>query len=227
MKISKYLYFYLFVIIFLMFSLLNSGCGETNDLKAMEKRSIKAVRKAYDFTKESKLQSSWLENLPLISKTLFFWVNLSGWSPPRIFYVAIDKKTMNVDYIFFPDSTQSLEMDIENFSKIIAKESIIIDQSNFENYIYSFLYLINKKSELIDSIDDIQFVPDSKMSEMKKEFPNIGPGKCNFGGANISTEFYSYSNFLGCLYKWNLIISHNGEVISYKFKEFSTGQLIF
>ena len=223
MKITKYLYLYLVVIIFPMFSLFNSGCGENNDLKTMEKRSIKAVHKAWGWTKESQIEAR-LVNLPLFSKTLFFWVRNNGITPPTIYIVAIDKKTKNADYVFYPHSTQSLEMDIEYFSKIVAKESLIIDQSNFMNYIHSFLYLINKQSDLIDSIDDIKFLSDSKMSEIKKDFPNIGSLKYNSKGANIYTEFYSYSVFY--LLKWNLIVSHNGEVISFKFKEFKTGTII-
>ena len=222
MKMAKYNFLYLFVIILLIISLLNSGCGETNDLNAMEKKAIKAVHKAYSSTKEFQLVPH-LENKPFFSKSLFFRVSNYSVTPSIPYIVAIDKKTKKAGFVLIPHRRQSLEIHIDNFSKIIAKESLRIDQSNIEDYINSFLFLVSPAS-LVDNIEDIKYLSNSEVSDIKKEFPDIGVPRYDYKDANISIEFYSYGTF-GFL-KWNLTISQNGEVISYKFKEFKINSVI-
>ena len=208
-------YLYLFVIILLTFSLLNSGCGETNDLKVMEKRSIKAVHNSYDRRKKFQLVSH-LENKPFFRKTLFFRVTNTSIIPSPYYIVAIPKGTKKAYYIFSSYRREDLESNIDKFTKIIAIESYRIEP-DIGNYVDTFSSLVTR-SCLINSIDDIKYLSDGEKSELIKNVPNIGPPKYEFKGANINIEFYSCS--LNDVFKWNLIVSTNGEVMSFKVEEF-------
>ena len=236
MKIIKYFCLSLFLIILIVFSQLNSGlCGEINDMRKMEKISLDAVNKAYGWTKKYSLISR-LMNRNDFSKTLIIRVMVTdAIDPAPVFIVAIDKKNKSADVFFsyrdaiikYDDeimdlsSKEFLERDIKKFSKIIGKESLIIKESNIKNYVDSFLFLVNGESSLIDSIDEIKYLPDEMKSKLKKDAPNVSPLKYNFKEDNISIVFYTYS-YRGYLMKWNLSVSRNGEVISFIAEEFKS-----
>ena len=136
--------------------------------------------------------------------------------PSPYYIVAIPKGTKKAYYVFPPYSREDLETNVKYFSEIIARESYIIEP-NIRNYLASLSSLVSR-SDLIDSIDEIKYLSDSEKSDLINKIPNIGPPKHEFKGANINIEFYSCS--LNDVFKWNLIVSKNGEVMSFKVEEF-------
>ena len=116
-------------------------------------------------------------------------------------------------------SKEFLEKDIAKFSNIIFKESLIIKKTNIKDYIESFLYLVSFGSSLKESIDDI-YLPEVIKSKVKKYIPNVSPLKYDLKRDTINIEFYSYNPSGFLLIKWSLLVSQNGEVISFNAEEF-------
>lgn len=193
MKIPRYLCFSVSLIAFvILFPLNNALCGEPTDLDAMKKISIDAINKEYSWTKKFELYPR-LNIVKYFDNTILSFVQMQGTMPTTIFIVAIDKRTMNAEvFLHYMDARDYLkelenkklelsykeyiEKDINKFSNIIAKESLIIKKINIKDYVESFLYLVSFGSLLKESSDDLPG-PYIYMLDFKKKASNVRPIK--------------------------------------------------
>lgn len=235
-ELMKYSCLSLCALIFIIFIQSNNGsCREMNDLKRMEKISIDAVNTAYGWTKKYSLIPKLIEQ-SYFSKTSLFQLHIAdGPEPPPKFIVGLGEDRKHA-VVFFPYKDAKryskllnnetlafgwedfISIDINKFSNIVVKESLELDRSNIRKYIDSFLYLTSIGSNLIDGIDDIEYLPYDIIASFDKYKSVVKPLKYDFSEGKIRTEFCSW-NHRGFLLKWNLLLSQNGEVLSFKAEE--------
>lgn len=131
-------------------------------------------------------------------------------APAPIFFVAISENKKKYVFASYKDG------DAEKFSKLMKDENKEIDKNTVRQYLKAFLFLVDKKSSLIEKLEDIVFVSEREKYFLIKYRNSIKPVEYRILNKGIKISFFSWS--WGKIYKWDMLIKHNGEILSSKRK---------
>jgi hypothetical protein len=132
---------------------------------------------------------------------------------PR-FFVIIDKNRCT--YLF----SGSIESNVDEFNRLVVNNKIQISEKNFNEFIKYFLIFVNDGSKIISSYNDFDSDKDFMIKYLKKKIgPITSPSFKNKKNEFIS-EFYSWD--LHYVTKWEISFSHEGKIITYKYKDLFT-----
>ena len=177
-------------------------CGPTTKLKSIAKN---ALIEKYPYMKNGDILIR-KKKMPFCSGLKVFNIDyFRGEDPSLQFLVIIDNKK---------DAHVFLEqLKITEINRLIA-DNINKNKNNLSDFINMFLFLFDG-SKIISSYDD--FDDTGFFKKNKDEIGSIFPMKFEIRENEITAEFFSCSEG-SSLKKWNITLSHKGQVKSYSYK---------
>jgi hypothetical protein len=207
MKIIKLAGIYVFLLLFI--SIKPNTCNSKVNTE-LENIAKKTLLEKYSNYKKAELITS--------VKKLFFLNNeisivniiaFGGEDHPPHFYIVIDKNK-NI-YIF----SYAIDSNVAEFNKLVANTNSQINENNLQEFLNSFIYLINNNAKIISSYDDFEYLKDIISKNYEKKVGPINPLKFEMNKNEFIAEFFSWD--LSILSKWKISFSHQGEILSFKY----------